>query len=703
MKDFRFAGIFSWLFLVVVVAHAQWVQVNGSDGGVGGGILAFASLDSVLFVGTYGDGIFISTDNGENWNSANNGLTGYCIASLTVVSKSVYAGVSDVGFFVSDDYGRSWHAVNSALQNQPVGSVVVTDTTFYTLTTGDYFNIGNNIYRSTDSAKSWVSVLKTPFTPSALRGIAVNANVMYVGTWHYRWGTGRGVFRSTDNGVSWRNVNSGLTDTNIISIAMHNDNVFVATSISGIYRSTNNDTTWTPINTGLPSLNIYSFTICGDTLFTSTDSGICCSIDDGISWNMLLRSDLFVNTFMVKGSRVFLGSDRFGILYSDNNRIDWVGTNNGLSNTRIETLFADGSRIFVSTSYAGNYSSDNNGASWSKLSNMDPILCFAASSDTVLAGTWDSLFLSTDKAKSWLSVYSFGIDNRLIRGGLAINKGKFFVAGHSGIYVSDDGGTKWDTLSSELLTSVDALAIIEGNLIAGTPNGLVLSEDDGATWKLVDSGIKVSSYMGLVVNKYAVFAPTFDQGVYRTVDNGRSWSAVDMGIDNSSNKIMATCDSIVFASTLDGHIFISEDNGTNWRTCDSGLSGVTVISLAAADNYLFAGTSERGVWRRPVSELVKVRHNRSQQHIAQPLNCSIRTLHGSEHTLSIQFALNNQEQTNVLVHDLTGRTVATIVDKQHGAGSYTYRWNYSKCAPGCYTVVIRSGNRIYSKNIPMFK
>ena len=58
--------------LVAINANAQWVQMNGPDRGF---VYSFASSGTNIFAGTYGGGVFRSTNNGEKWFAINNGLT----------------------------------------------------------------------------------------------------------------------------------------------------------------------------------------------------------------------------------------------------------------------------------------------------------------------------------------------------------------------------------------------------------------------------------------------------------------------------------------------------------------------------------------------------------------------------------------------------------------------------------------------------
>jgi photosystem II stability/assembly factor-like uncharacterized protein len=63
-----------------------------------------------------GEGILLSTDNGESWRTANKGLPAKTIVNCLVASASgVFAGTQDFGIFLSTTGGKSWRPVNQGL------------------------------------------------------------------------------------------------------------------------------------------------------------------------------------------------------------------------------------------------------------------------------------------------------------------------------------------------------------------------------------------------------------------------------------------------------------------------------------------------------------------------------------------------------------------------------------------------------------
>ena len=73
-----------------------------------------AAANGDLFAGSYGDGVFRSSDNGDNWIQVNNGLTAPFLLSFTANSSGgIFAGTYfGGGVFRSADNGDSWTPVN---------------------------------------------------------------------------------------------------------------------------------------------------------------------------------------------------------------------------------------------------------------------------------------------------------------------------------------------------------------------------------------------------------------------------------------------------------------------------------------------------------------------------------------------------------------------------------------------------------------
>jgi hypothetical protein len=115
-----------------------------------------------ILAGTWGHGVFLSTDSGSSWTDASTGLEANAnVYALAIIGSSLFAGTDD-GVFISSDKGTSWHAINNGLQPvSPVAALAVSGTNLFAasniITTSGIF-LSSNIYLSSDNGKNWVAV-----------------------------------------------------------------------------------------------------------------------------------------------------------------------------------------------------------------------------------------------------------------------------------------------------------------------------------------------------------------------------------------------------------------------------------------------------------------------------------------------------------------------------------------------------------------
>lgn len=75
-------------------------------------VRAIAVSGTSIFVGTGGDGVYVSTDNGESWHWENAGLTNGNVSSLVVSDNYLIAGIDAI---TSTGEGEVWRRPLSAL------------------------------------------------------------------------------------------------------------------------------------------------------------------------------------------------------------------------------------------------------------------------------------------------------------------------------------------------------------------------------------------------------------------------------------------------------------------------------------------------------------------------------------------------------------------------------------------------------------
>ena len=224
------------------------------------------------------------------------------------------------------------------------------------------------------------------------------------------------------------------------------------------------------------------------------------------------------------------------------------------------------------------------------------VWALAANGNNIFAGTLCcGVSISTDNGTSWAQT---SLNNREVFS-LAVNGNNVFAGTDlNGVYLSTNNGTSWTQTSLNNRT-VKSLAINGNDLFAGT-----------LTYGVYKNGIQTSlnnqSVYSLAVNGSNIFAGTDAYGVYLSTDNGTTWTQTSLNNRNISSLVIIGNN--IFAGDMNGNgVYGSNDNGANWTMRFEGFPGpIDIISLCIFNNYIFAGSDFRGVYRRPLSELIGI-------------------------------------------------------------------------------------------------
>src|SRR6476661_4929237 len=116
--------------------------------------------DSAILVGTPGQGVFRSTNEGETWvrGSIGQGLhSDAIIRSLALhptEPRTVFAG-SDLGLYKSDDAGASWHLLDTPMNRQAIWQIAFDPSDPQTLLAGTGTPNTPCLFRSNDGGATW--------------------------------------------------------------------------------------------------------------------------------------------------------------------------------------------------------------------------------------------------------------------------------------------------------------------------------------------------------------------------------------------------------------------------------------------------------------------------------------------------------------------------------------------------------------------
>ena len=438
-----------------------WVQTNVPFGGYVKALVVNSS--GYIFAGTYGAGVYLSTDGGTSWSPINNGLTDLNIYSLIINSSGYIFAGSDSVVYLSTDNGVSWTTVNNGLPSTAVNC--------FAINSSGYVFAGTNggVYFSTNNGTNWTAA-NSGWTGGAVFALAINsAGDMFAA------GAAGDVYLSTNNGTSWTADYNGLPNNTIYSLAITpSGNIFAGTNGACVYLSTNNGTSWTSVSAGLPNTEVFALAV--------NSSGY-----------------------------LFAGVYGYGVYLSTDNGTTWSSVNSGLANTNLRALAINSWGYIFAGTYGGVYLSPNNGTSWGAanngLPNAEVTSLSVNASGYIFAGVYGyGVYYSTDNGTAWSQVNS-GLTNTDVNS-IAIDSSGYIFA------VTNGGGvfrSAYTTVSpavstppvAPVLTSpangaagVSVTPSLSWNAVGGaTTYGLQVSTDPNfGTYKVNQTGITGTSY-----------------------------------------------------------------------------------------------------------------------------------------------------------------------------------------------------------------
>jgi photosystem II stability/assembly factor-like uncharacterized protein len=665
--------------------------------------------------------VFVASASGGVWKSVNGGTTFtpvfdkepvQSIGAIAVDpsnSKNVWVGTGESwvrnsvsigdGVYRSTDGGENW--ANVGLKDSEHISKIIVDPkdgdAALVCSLGHLWSDGGDrgVYKTNDGGKSWRKVLggTNPSTSCAMLASSLKEpNTIYASLWDFRregWtfrsgGPGSGVFKSTDGGEHW----AELTEQNAkglpakpygriaLAVAPSKTDVVYAmieSAASALFRSDDGGATWKKLdasqymiwrpfyfanlivdpenenkifkpdffllcsNDGGRSFSGVSEAAHGDfhdvwispqnpnIIFAGDDGGLWKSQDGGTRWEHLLN--LPISQFYHVSVD---NSDPYHVYGGLQDNSSWVGDSSypgGISNSRWENMYGgDGFWMFEDTA--------------------DPNYIYAEAQ----GGTLGRVNRNTHETRSIMPYPEYGHKKLRFNWNTPIHmspneKGTIYV-GAEYLFRSRDHGQSWDKISPDLTTNdpekqkqeesggvtvdnssaemhTSIYSISEspknGKVIwVGTDDGnLQVTGDEGKNWTNM-----VGNVPGLAKNSWVstIEASRFDQNVayatfdrhtfgditpylYKTADQGKSWVALPVkenGVEGYAHVIKEdTKDSnLLFLGTEFG-LWISVDGGSHWaqyKGSNFPAAAVRDIAVQAREGDLVLATHGRGIW-----------------------------------------------------------------------------------------------------------
>jgi len=254
----------------------------------------------------------------------------------------------------------------------------------------------------------------------------------------------------------------------------------------------------------------------------------------------------------------------------------------------------------------------------------------------------------------------------------------------------------------------DAIIFLGGNAVKtdGSYYPVIFKTTDrGATWNKSASSILTQSWDQVKVleagkgNPNKVYAGS-SYGLYVSTDAGSSWLHPLVNVGVTCMVIDPTNEKNVFVGTSSG-VQSSTDGGMTWTTMNENLTTQYVESLDydAMNKVLYAGTQFGGVFRRSISIASAVERDfvpdRIELYQNYPNPFNPKTV--------IRFAVPEQSNCRLTVHNLLGEEIAILLDETLPAGSHMVEFDAQRLSSGTYFYRLRGGGSILTRKMTILK
>jgi photosystem II stability/assembly factor-like uncharacterized protein len=193
--------------------------------------------DSNIFAGTWGAGIWKSTDLGITWNRTSEGLLSYDIRKQVVLDNNKIFVATASGLYYTNNAGLNWTIINQLDQKVGYRNIIMNDNNIYVATDD------GKIYKSSNSGETWLQTGKID-EPIITVPIIISQNKMLVGTEN-------GLIVSEDEGRTWIKNNNEINNETIKDISLINETIYITTLSKGLFISTDDGNSVSKFDNGL--------------------------------------------------------------------------------------------------------------------------------------------------------------------------------------------------------------------------------------------------------------------------------------------------------------------------------------------------------------------------------------------------------------------------------------------------------------------
>ena len=573
-----------------------------------GNAIGLAITDEALYLALEDQGIFQSTDAGEQWILLDEETAGIEVLTLATVENTVFIGTPTGLYRISS--GR-WEKL-SVDTTKAIHSLAVAENRVYVGTGPDFSDLetpegaktyasqlmsSNNsssweIFHSTDLGDSWTDI--TPTSDSFLMKASPGVKVVAAGKTVVALGTMIN-FRSTDSGKTWTEYGfdfktldmNSFTSTMLSSLTLSifpaiavDENTILKAGALGLTRSTDGGESWHPFMNGIVGTQIFNLVGFKNELYTSTATGLTRSTDGGETWKILpMHSGELTLTPTEKANSINLLifpklAIADGVLYG-------ISNEPALAAENVFRVFRLSTNSNVLVSIQGTPAFEEDASTTDMIEQAVDVSrqlesfpgAFAVSNETFYVERKRQLFRWKPGESTWFNTrlkdIGESVDGSDDKGfKLAVSEEVVYVGKRDGtLFQSLDSGNTWKDLTSNLplrFELFNAIVFAGSTVYVATDAGVLISAD-GEHWGVITDKAGAHISIDQIAVDTTIVYGAGDEGIYR-LNNRGEWEKISPEVPDTVISLVINGDQLYIATERRGMFHTSLERENDYTT-----------------------------------------------------------------------------------------------------------------------------------------
>ncbi len=678
-------------------------------------------------------GLFVSTNNGTNWNriSSINDISGTTSVSGIYQSGNYLMAESDGKLFRSSDNGLTWEdktpgfLMSDIYDSNPVGSTIIaisSDTAF--------MSFKYRFYISNNGGDTWVP--GATFSQNWDYGF-VN-NQAYVST--------TDTFQMSSNGLTFNNIAltglpSGSAGISLTDLTSDGTNIYGSAEGqfgARVFRTpAANPGTWTSINNGLPivSIGLYIQPLGNSLLCFSFGTNFSISMyrstNQGTNWSSYsptgLNNGVILNALELNTQGQYLAISIYEVMKSTDNGATWTSSASSTptyNSPKGEKPLEFNGGVNIDHLF-GSLRSTDGGLTFSNASTGIPTRLsfdfgsfgsknFFKSGGNIhffLSGFTNNTLYSSSNGTSWQARANRPGNNSTFYIRAASDAHMIAEGNDTTFFTSSNGGSSW----TDITTAAKAIGLGNFATYKSDPNGTAIavvipnmmaapqvsfSNNGGVSWTSTNTAATALfdfSNLAVVDNNLFLLSSNFSsQEVWHWSVASQNWNritATPSGLPAFPmfNDFQAAVvnNTLILAAVTDSALYYSADSGRTFTKVNAGLpSWVTLKGVAIyPSGNIYLTTQNYGIVKGSITTGLRSRRSEISFNIfPNPSNGVVK--------------LSVSNNASVTVTDIQGRLMATDLKPESGNG---ITLDVSHWTPGVYLCRVKEGNAISTQKL----